>query len=212
MSTFFINYLDSQGGFDPEQVEYEFGSPLKLSLVSKHVDTSKKIEVVAETLDFKNIKIAQREALMWGTHQQESIEYGNVVHEILSFVKTKEDVTLAVEKAIENGLINIGQKELVYQTILDIVNHEELELCFASGNIVLNEQTIIQKEGNTIKPDRMVVNQANEVYLLDYKTGALNAKYQKQLENYQYAIELMGYKVVKKALIYIGKEIEVVNL
>src|SRR4030095_9426972 len=33
-------------------------------------------------VDFKNIKIAQREALMWGTHQQEAIEYGNVVHEI----------------------------------------------------------------------------------------------------------------------------------
>ena len=212
MSTFFINYLNSKDGFDEGKFEYEFGNSTKLSSASKHVDTSKKIEVVAETLNPKNIKIAQREALMWGTYQQESIEYGNVVHEILSFVKTKEDVVLAVEKAIENGLINFGQKELVYQTILDIVNHKELELCFASGNTVLNEQTIIQKEGNTIKPDRMVVNQANEVYLLDYKTGAHNGKYQKQLENYQHAIELMGYKVVKKALIYIGKEIDVVNL
>lgn len=212
MSTFFINYLDSKDGFDPEKFEYEFGSPLKLSSASKHVDTSKKIKVVAETLNPKNIKIAQREALMWGTHQQESIEYGNVVHEILSFVKTKEDVTLAVEKAIENGLINFGQKELVHQTILDIINHPELEICFEPGNIVLNEQTIIQKKGSTIKPDRMVVNKANEVYLLDYKTGAHNAKYQKQLENYQHAIELMGYKVVKKVLIYIGKEIDVVNL
>jgi ATP-dependent exoDNAse (exonuclease V) beta subunit len=212
MSTFFINYLDSKNGFDPEQLEYEFGSDIKLSKGSKHIDTSKKIEQVAETLNPKNIKIAQREALMWGTHQQESIEYGNVVHEILSFVKTKDDVALAVEKAIENGLINVGQKELVRQTILDIVNHNELEICFVPGNIVLNEQTIIQKEGNTIKPDRMVVNQAKEVYLLDYKTGAHNAKYQKQLENYQHAIELMGYKVVKKALIYIGKEIDVVNL
>ncbi|MDG2431662.1 3'-5' exonuclease, partial [Flavobacterium sp.] len=212
MSTFFINYLDSKDGFDPEQLEYEFGSNIKLSKGSKHIDTSKKIEQVAETLNPKNIKIAQREALMWGTHQQESIEYGNVVHEILSFVKTKDDLALAVEKAIENGLINVGQKELVRQTILDIVNHKELEICFVPGNIVLNEQTIIQKEGNTIKPDRMVVNQAKEVYLLDYKTGAHNAKYQKQLENYQHAIELMGYKVVKKALIYIGKEIDVVNL
>ncbi|WP_192499978.1 UvrD-helicase domain-containing protein [Flavobacterium sp. PL002] len=212
MSTFFINYLDSKDGFDPEKSEYAFGSPVKLSAASKHVDTSKKIEVVAETLNPKNIKIAQREALMWGTHQQESIEYGNLVHEILSLVKTKEDVTLAVDKAIENGLINFGQKELVHQTIVDIVNHPELAVCFASGNTVLNEQTIIQKEGNTIKPDRMVINQAKEVYLLDYKTGAHNAKYQKQLENYQHAIELMGYKVVKKALIYIGKGIDVVNL
>ncbi len=212
MSTFFINYLDSKDGFDPEKFEYAFGSPVKLTAASKHVDTSKKIEVVAETLNPKNIKIAQREALMWGTHQQESIEYGNLVHEILSLVKTKEDVTLAVDKAIENGLINFGQKELVHQTIVDIVNHPELAVCFASGNTVLNEQTIIQKEGNTIKPDRMVINQAKEVYLLDYKTGAHNAKYQKQLEGYEQAIELMGYKVVKKALIYIGKGIDVVNL
>jgi hypothetical protein len=57
----------------------------------------------------------------------------------------------------------------------------------------------------------MVVNQLNEVYLLDYKTGALMLN-TKTIRNYQHAIELMGYKVVKKALIYIGKEIEVVNL
>jgi ATP-dependent exoDNAse (exonuclease V) beta subunit len=212
MSTFFINYLTNYCGFDESILEYEFGSPSKLSSNAKHVDTSKKIIVVAETLDPKNIKIAQREALMWGTHQQESIEYGNVIHEILSFVKTKEDVDLAVVKAIENGLINFGQKELVSQTIRDIVNHKELKLFFAEGNTVLNEQTIIQKEGSTIKPDRMVVTSSDEVYLLDYKTGAHSPKYQKQLENYQRAIELMGYKVVKKSLIYIGKEIDVLNL
>lgn len=212
MSTFFINYLMNYCGFDESKFEYEFGSPSKLSSNAKHVDASKKIEVVAETLNPKNIKIAQREALMWGTHQQESIEYGNVVHEILSFVKIKEDVDVAVYKAIENGLINFGQKQLVSQTIRDIVNHKELELFFAKGNTVLNEQTIIQKQGTTIKPDRMVVTANDQVYLLDYKTGTHNAKYQKQLENYQNAIELMGYKVVKKSLIYIGKQIDVVNL
>ncbi|OCB77420.1 UvrD-helicase domain-containing protein [Flavobacterium crassostreae] len=212
MSAFFINYLDSKGVFDPEKLEYQFGSSKKVSPTSKHIDTSKKIEVVAQTLDPKNIKIAQREALMWGTQQQESMEYGNVVHEILSFVKTKQDVTLAIEKALESGLIHFGQKELVQQTILDIVTHKELERYFAPENTVWNEQTIIQKKGPIVKPDRMVVNKAKEVYLLDYKTGAHNTKYQKQLENYQQAIELMGYKVVKKALIYIGKEIDVVNL
>jgi ATP-dependent exoDNAse (exonuclease V) beta subunit len=212
MSSFFINYLMNKDVFEEGKLAYSFGCRTKLSSKSKHVDTSKVIEAVEATLDPKNIKIAQREALMWGTQQQESIEYGNVVHEILSYVKTKEDVDLAVEKAIENGLINMGQKELVNQTIVDLVNHRELQLFFIAGNVVLNEQTIIQKEGNTIKPDRMVICPNNEVYLLDYKTGAHNAKYQKQLENYQQAIELMGYKVVKKALIYIGKEIEVVNL
>jgi ATP-dependent exoDNAse (exonuclease V) beta subunit len=80
-------------------------------------------------------------------------------------------------KSYRKWIDQLWAKELVHQTILDIVNHTELELCFASGNIVLNEANHYSKRSNTIKPDRMVVNQVNEVYLLDYKTGAHNAKY-----------------------------------
>jgi ATP-dependent exoDNAse (exonuclease V) beta subunit len=212
MSNFFVNYLDNKGEFEVEKFEYEFGNPAKLSSESDKTDGVQQIHSVSEVLNPKNIKIAQRESLMWGTHQQEAIEYGNIVHEILSFVKTKADVALAITKAIESGLITFNQKELVFKTIQEIVNHSELSVCFEEGNEVLNEQTIIQKEGKTIKPDRMVLSKNKEVYLLDYKTGIHNSKYQLQLENYQNAIELMGYKVVKKSLIYIGQEINVVNL
>ncbi|WP_395051018.1 UvrD-helicase domain-containing protein [Flavobacterium sp.] len=212
MSTFFVNYLVNKEQFEEDKFEYEFGNPTKLSNENKHVDTLKTIPLVSEILNPKNIKIAQREALMWGTHQQEAIEYGNVVHEILAFVKTKDDIDLAIIKSIESGLITINQKEVVYKTIQEIVNHSELSNYFAEGNEVLNEQTIIQKLGNSIKPDRMVLTNKKEVFLLDYKTGTHNPKYQLQLENYKNAIELMGYKVVKKALIYIGEQINVVNL
>jgi ATP-dependent exoDNAse (exonuclease V) beta subunit len=212
MSSFFINYLKKEGVFVEDIFEYEFGNPTKLSSESKKTADVKSIPLVSEILNPKNIKIAQRESVMWGTHQQEAIEYGNVVHEILSFVKTKNDVDLAITKSIESGLITINQKEVVYKTIQEIVNHQELENYFAEGNEVLNEQTIIQKEGRTIKPDRMVLTKDKEVFLLDYKTGTHHPKYQSQLENYQNAIEKMGYKVVKKALIYIGEEIKVVNL
>ena len=101
---------------------------------------------------------------------------------------------------------------MVAKTILEIVNHSELENYFDKDNLVLNEQTIIQKEGNLVKPDRMVISNKNEVYLLDYKTGSHQPKYKQQLENYQTAIEKMGYKVKKKALIYIGEKIEVLHL
>jgi ATP-dependent exoDNAse (exonuclease V) beta subunit len=212
MATFFVNYLVNKGQFEEDKFEYEFGNPTKLSDEKKHIDTLKTIPLVSDILNPKNIKIAQREALMWGTHQQESIEYGNVVHEILSFVKTKDDIDLAITKAVESGLINLNQKDLVYKTIQEIVNHKELSTFFEEGNEVLNEQTIIQKEGKTIKPDRMVLTKNKEVFLLDYKTGTHNPKYQLQLENYQNAIELMGYKVAKKVLIYISTTINVVNL
>jgi ATP-dependent exoDNAse (exonuclease V) beta subunit len=209
MCAFFINYLLAQGIYKEEIIEYEFGNSVKLSSEEKHEDSSKIIPSVNEVLNPKNIKIAQREALMWGTHQQEAIEYGNVIHEILSFVKSKNDVDLAIIKAIENGLIQLGQKEVVYQAILEIVNHESLINHFAEGNRVLNEQTIIQKEGKIIKPDRMVVNPENKVFLLDYKTGIPNSKHELQLNNYQIAIEEMGYKVAEKVLIYIGDSVSV---
>ncbi|MES2573452.1 MAG: UvrD-helicase domain-containing protein [Bacteroidota bacterium] len=212
MASFFIQYLIHKGEFDEEKLEYKLGSAIKLSSESHKVEDVKMIECVSEVLNHKNIKIAQRESVMWGTHQQEAIEYGNVVHEILSFVKTKSDVDLAIIKAIESGLIKMNQKELVLNTIQEIVNHTELSDYFQEASEILNEQTIIQKEGKTIKPDRMVLTKNNEVFLLDYKTGTHNPKYQLQLENYQNAIEKMGYKVLKKALIYIGEQINVVNL
>jgi ATP-dependent exoDNAse (exonuclease V) beta subunit len=212
MASFFVKYLINEHQFDENKLEYEFGNPTKLSNKEKHIDTSKTIPLVSEILNPKNIKIAQRESVMWGTHQQEAIEYGNVAHEILSFVKTKMDIDLAITKAIENGLITINQQEIVRKTIQEIVNHKELSTYFEVGNEILNEQTIIQKEGSTIKPDRMVLTKNKEVYLLDYKTGVHQPKYKLQLDNYQQAIEKMGYKVVKKALIYIGEKIEIVNL
>jgi len=212
MSAFFINYLDLKGIFDKNKLEYEFGNPQKLSEHKKHEDSSQIIEPVNDILNPKNIKIAQREALMWGTHQQEAIEYGNVVHEILSFVRTENDIDIAIIKAIESGLITNNQKEAVHKTIVEIVNHPELNVYFSADKEVLNEQTIIRKEGTTVKPDRMVINKNKEVFLLDYKTGIHQQKYQKQLENYQEAIEKMNYKVIKKALIYISEKIEVVNL
>jgi ATP-dependent exoDNAse (exonuclease V) beta subunit len=212
MASFFIKYLIQQGLYDENLLEYQFGNSAKLSAKEIHIDTTKNIPVVSAVLNPKNIKIAQREALMWGTHQLEAIEFGNVIHEILSFVAIKRDVELAINKAIENGLITILQKEIVYNAIIEIVNHQDLVEHFADGNEVLNEKTIIQKEGGAIKPDRIVINKAKEVFLLDYKTGLPNPKYKYQLENYQEAIEKMGFKVLKKALVYIGVEIDVVHL
>lgn len=212
MASFFVKFLLHKGVYDAEKLEYEFGNKTKLSDMIKSVDLVKAIPVVSEVLNPKNIKIAQREALMWGTHQQEAIAYGNIVHEILAFVKDRSDVDLAVTKGVENGLITVDQVDMVLKTIKEIVNHPELSVCFEGNFTILNEQTIVQKEGRILKPDRVVLTPNKEAYLLDYKTGVVNAKYAKQIQEYQDAIEDLGYKVLKKALVYVGTEIDVVNL
>ena len=211
MATFFIKFLEDKG-FDESKLEYEFGKAEKLSETKESKDETETIPQLLATLNPKNIKIAQRESLMWNTKQQKAIEYGNILHEILSFIKTKDDIDLALQKAIESGLIAHSQKDIVQRTINEIVNHQDLQIYFSKEYKILNEKTIIQKEGNLVKPDRMVLSADNTIYLLDYKTGSHQTKYQYQLENYQNAIEKMGFKVTKKALVYIGETLEVVNL
>ena len=210
MATFFIEFLGSE--FTEEQLEYEFGSNEKISKTKEAVSNALTIPQLSETLNPKNIKIAQRESIMWNTKQQKAIEFGNIIHEILAFVKTKNDIDLAITKAIENGLIISSQKEEVLATIYEIVNHKELTEYFSEEHKVMNEQTIIQKQGNIVKPDRMSISKDKKVYLLDYKTGQHLPKHKTQLENYQKSIEDMGFKVEKKSLIYIGEEIEVLHL
>ena len=212
MSTFFIDYLELKGVFETSKFEYEFGSPSKLSPEEKILEESPKFPVVLSTLDPKNIRIAQRESLMWGTVQQEAIEYGNVVHEILSYIMVESDIQDAIQKALETGLISVNQLEEVQGTISQIVSHPELSLYFDTDVKVLNERTIIRKTATPIKPDRVVVNSSNEVYILDYKTGLHNPKYVEQLQTYEDAIVEMGYKVIKRSLVYISKNVNVVNL
>lgn len=212
MASFFIRFLENEQLFDENKLEYELGKSQKLSEEKTTQEQPKTIPQLAEILNPKNIKIAQKESLMWNTSQQKAIEYGNILHEILSFIKTKNDVDLALTKAIENGLIIDFQRDEIEKTLLEIMNHPDLTDYFLPENKILNEKTIIQKEGTLIKPDRMVLTPTGEVYLLDYKTGSHQPKYTQQVENYQNAIEKMNYKVVKKALVYIGETLEVVNL
>lgn len=211
MSSFFIEFLQDYG-FDPVKPVYEFGDSHRVSVVGKEMEKANLIAGIAHTLDPKNIRIAQRESIMWNTKQQQAIEYGNAVHEVLSFISTKNEVDAALEKAVQNGLISADQSATVRQTIVEIISNPHLADHFSGNNSVLNEQAIINKQGVVFKPDRITIAPKNEVFLLDYKTGLHLPKHTAQLENYQQLIEQMGYKVVKKDLVYIGESIEVVTL
>jgi ATP-dependent exoDNAse (exonuclease V) beta subunit len=212
MSGFFIRFLMSQGLFDKQQFVYERGDFKRISSPSKKTMQLTPITLVQNLINPKSIKIAQRESLMWGTLQQKAIEYGNVIHEILAYIKTKNDIDLAIEKALEKGLIVFEQQKEVKLILDQVCMHPDLKMYFDESNKVLVEQTILRKSDGLIKPDRIVFNSQNQVLLLDYKTGEKHQKHQKQIEMYGSAIENMGYQVVKKALVYIDETLEIVTL
>lgn len=211
MSSYFIKYLMQKQLFDNRVAAYEFGNPEKLSADEETENQQQNIKVVGERFSPRGVKIAQRESLMWGTTRLKAIEFGNVMHEILSFVKTEHDIPVALVKAIEDGLIVRSQKEEVEKTLRAVIFHPDLNIFFVEDNLIYNEQSIIRHDVQTIKPDRVAIKN-NTALLLDYKTGTHQSKYEAQLTSYQQALEEMGLKVIKKTLVYIGETINVVNL
>ncbi|WP_395056983.1 UvrD-helicase domain-containing protein [Flavobacterium sp.] len=210
-ASFFIEFLEDYKNFDSNILNYEFGNPKRVSKQKPLEAKRKNIEVVNSVINPNAIKIAQRESLMWGTHQQKAIEFGNVLHEILAGVKTKNDISLAIKKALETGLITENQQQEVEKTITEIIFNPELKDFFDENAKVFNEQSIIKKDLKTIKPDRVTISGQN-AYLLDYKTGKHQPKYENQLKEYESALIEMGFNVQKKSLIYIGENLEIVHL
>lgn len=211
LASYFIEFVEDRVDFEPESLQYSFGDSKRISQPHKKVATVEITPAVTSAIAVETIKIAQREAMMWGSKQLEAIEYGNTMHEVLSYVKTKYDIDLAVTKAVENGLITEGQREEVQQAVTEIVHHPDLEAYFDPSAEVYNEQTILKKGTKTHIPDRIAIKN-NEAFLLDYKTGTHQPKYVKQLEEYETVLIAMGFAVAKKALVYIGEQIEIVSL
>jgi len=58
----------------------------------------------------------------------------------------------------------------------------------------------------------LVFNDDNEVVIMDYKTGNPSNEHHQQLLRYEKVLKSMDFKVIKKILIYINQEIDVVEV
>lgn len=211
MGSLFIRFLSDKKDFHQSKLVYEFGSAKRRSIPKEKELAQKTISVVEHGFDIKNIKIATLESLMWNTKMQESIEYGNLLHKILSFINSANDVEYALQTAIENGMITTAQMSVFRATLQTIIGMPELEEFYSPSNKIINERTIIRKEAAVVKPDKVILKPNNEALLLDYKTGDKAAKHLNQINTYATALEEMGYTVSKKTLVYVKGTIEIVN-
>ena len=211
LATYFINFLEQNANFSIEQKEYVFGNAKRLSQPKSFSNNKAEIHTVEHTLDFSSIKIAKKEALMWGTSQQDAIEFGNILHQILSYIIKPNDLEQALTKSLEEGLIQLSEKTIFEEKIKQIIQHPELETFYNPNYTVFTEHNIISPNEINLKPDRLVLHN-NEAYLIDYKTGAPEEKHKNQIENYVRVIEKMNLKVSKKVLLYIGEELKIIHL
>ena len=209
-SGLFINYLQHLGLWSDSQSVYHFGHSKRTSessMITKEANIQQGF--ISTAKETHNIKVITKSGLLWDTNQQKAIEKGNLIHNMMSQIKTKDDVHFVINNYINSSLITKEQTVELKQIIIKIIEHPKLENYYSSKNTVYNERDIITKEGIILRPDRLVINSKNEAVIIDYKTGIEDKKHWQQLQSYQDVLEDMKITVKKKILIYINDEIKI---
>lgn len=154
------------------------------------------LSITTSTFDLQKIKIN------YSLHDNHSgqREIGLYVHDFLaklqSFPQNQNEIEQVTAEIPEE------RKQVVKEALGKILTDETLKLYFAPDAIVLNEKSILDKDGRTYRPDRIVFLR-DQVMVLDYKTGQDNPQYQEQIDNYCSLLQQMGYANVKGRLVFI---------
>ena len=143
---------------------------------------------------------------MWEVnHPEKGADKGRRVHEILSYIKTVNDLDDGLKKALRTGLITNSEAGEMRSTLNIVLKNIDIKPYFTEGLRVKNEEEILLSSGRIIRPDRLIFKK-NEVTIIDYKTGLENNTHKKQILEYKTEIENMGHKVKECLLVYINDE------
>jgi len=207
-SQFFIHYLQSIGHWNDDQYDYFFGDQKRVS--TKLIKTRSSYELdtlISSSWQEHTIAIVANSSLLWDAG--DSIAYGNLIHELLANIKTADDIDQTIEANISTGNIITDEAKKIKKILTTIVKHPDLERYYQQNIRVYNEREILTETNEIIIPDRLVINENNEAVIIDYKTGKSDKKYYHQLNDYANSVERLGYRVIKKLLVYIGGTIVV---
>ena len=203
-----ISYLQQQGIWNNSELEYSFGSLKKSSnKIQNKKETFQQTSFISTAKEDHNIKIVTKSGLLWDTNQQEAIEKGNLIHNIMAQIKTSYDIDSVINDFVKYAIINKEQALFLKEIVTNIVKHPKLKDYYTLNYSIYNERDIISKEGLILRPDRIVVNSKNKAIIIDYKTGVENKKYEQQLQSYQDVLEDMKIDVKKKIIIYVNDKI-----
>lgn len=139
---------------------------------------------------------------IYGKKDKDLLLRGRMIHYALSLIESFDDKTFCDE--INNA---VKETELIYseqntkklrEKITELLSKSDIAEFFDKKNKVFNEKEFVDKYGNTVRLDKLVIKD-DEIDIIDYKTSIYDKEYiRKQLKNYSSVIkEIYPNKEIK---------------
>ncbi len=205
---YFNDYLDQKSIPKHEQLLYQEGNKIRTTHPSVSYSL---IPIQFHSNEWNSsLEISKTAPLFWNTEETSALEYGNMVHYILSKIEYENEVNTVLENLFFTGFIPEKHFERIQKKIKEIIQLKTINLYFKNDYTIFNEREIYFNN-QIFRPDRVAIKD-NRAILIDYKTGAHHRQDPLQLEQYAKTLKNLGYIVKKKFLLYIHDKIELIEI
>lgn len=209
-SDFFKSYLQQAHLWQDTVNSYSLGNPEE---ILEKIEPAIPQETTTYTVSLPEehpIKLAYDQRYISGSDQEAALEFGTIFHELMSRIRSKDDVARILEELKEDPSFD---QELVQQAgsrVNDLVYHPELRNLFDGHDEVFNEKDIVTSSG-MVRPDRINIHKDGSITLIDFKTGLARHSHQEQIEHYAQVLLNMEFSIRKKLLVYLEEDGLVIN-
>ena len=135
--------------------------------------------------------------------RNEKVREGIFTHELLSKINSEKDIKKTLTQYLLKGLITVDESIEIEQNLKALIS--KYPLYFGENLDIENERDImISHRGDTHlhRPDRIVKTEKGW-YIVDFKTGAHDPEYEKQIQRYEFVLKHLGHTILKTEIIYL---------
>ena len=143
--------------------------------------TSTKLQDIVDIINDSSLEI-------YGKKNKDILLDGKIMHYALSQIETFNSGNLQnkIEKAIKSTQLVYPDQDLNFfkEKLLSLLSNKDIAKLFDEKNIVFNEKEYVDKFGNTVRTDKIIIKQ-KEVSIVDFKSSIYDKEYiNNQMGNY----------------------------
>jgi ATP-dependent helicase/nuclease subunit A len=134
--------------------------------------------------------------------QEKKIRYGIHVHTLLSFIRYRDDLEAALNRAIAEGIISGSERQTLQEELTGLLEQNDVAPWFDKQWEVRTEVPILLPGGEESRIDRLLIRDTHAV-IIDFKTGSPSKADQQQVLHYIEILRKMNFSKVEGYVLYV---------